>query len=153
MDPVFKKLQLKQQDRIWVLHAPEDFGSVLLTLPGHVQVQRHSAPGDQIGFLLAFAENAETLGTIASEVGPALEGDAPCWVAYPKKSSKKYRCDFDRDRGWEVFGPYGLERVSQVAIDEDWSAMRLRKVAYIPKMTRSFPKLTGRVDSSLPGAE
>lgn len=142
MDPVFKKLQLKQQDHIWVLHAPEEFGPMLKTLQDGVQVHDSVAPGDRLGFLLAFAKNAETLEAIARDVGSVLEGDAPCWVAYPKKSSKKYRCDFDRDRGWGVFGAYGLERVSQVAIDEDWSAMRLRKVEYIPKMTRSFPKLT-----------
>lgn len=115
---------------------------MLKTLQDGVQVHDSVAPGDRLGFLLAFAKNAETLEAIARDVGSVLEGDAPCWVAYPKKSSKKYRCDFDRDRGWGVFGAYGLERVSQVAIDEDWSAMRLRKVEYIPKMTRSFPKLT-----------
>jgi hypothetical protein len=142
MDPVFKKLQLKQQDRIWVLHAPVGFESRITTLDGRVQAERRVMPDDRIGFLLAFAENASTLEAIARDAGSKLEGDAVCWVAYPKKSSKNYRCDFDRDRGWEVFGPYGLERVSQVAIDEDWSAMRLRRVEYIRQMTRSFPRLT-----------
>jgi len=32
----------------------------------------------------------------------------------------------------------GYEPVRQVAIDEDWSALRFRKVEQIKKMTRNF---------------
>mgnify|MGYP005835701873 CR=1 FL=1 len=31
-----------------------------------------------------------------------------------------------------------MEPVRQVAIDEDWSALRFRRVEYIKTMTRSF---------------
>jgi hypothetical protein len=33
-------------------------------------------------------------------------------------------------------GRYSLEPVRQVAIDEDWSALRFRKVGYIKNITR-----------------
>ena len=65
------------------------------------------------------------------------------WIAYPKKSSTRYTCD--RDRGWEGMGEAGFDPVRMVAIDEDWSALRFRRVEFIKKMTRD-PKrrLTGR---------
>ena len=35
-----------------------------------------------------------------------------------------------------MVGQYNLEPVRLVAIDEDWSALRFRKVEYIKKITR-----------------
>ncbi|HNM27658.1 MAG TPA: hypothetical protein PKL15_19570, partial [Saprospiraceae bacterium] len=58
--------------------------------------------------------------------------------AYPKGSSKTYRCEFNRDNGWQALGEVGYEPVRQVAIDEDWSALRFRRVEFIKTMTRSF---------------
>jgi hypothetical protein len=58
------------------------------------------------------------------------------WVAYPKGSSKKYTCEFNRDSGWSSMGAQGLEPVRMVAIDEDWSALRFRRVDYIKTMKR-----------------
>ena len=60
------------------------------------------------------------------------------WYAYPKGTSKRYTCEFNRDNGWAVVGEQGFEPVRQVAIDEDWSALRFRKVSFIKTMTRSF---------------
>ena len=61
------------------------------------------------------------------------------WFAYPKGSSKKYKCEFNRDTGWSAVGKQGFEPVRMVASDEDWSALRFRRVEFIKKMT-SDPK-------------
>ena len=65
-----------------------------------------------------------------------LAADPIVWLAYPKASSKKYTCAFNRDTGFEILGKYGFEGVRLVAIDEDWSALRFRKVNYIKNITR-----------------
>ena len=43
-----------------------------------------------------------------------------------------------------IMGQYDLEGVLAVAIDEDWSTLRFRKVEYILKMTRKFGALPGK---------
>jgi len=48
------------------------------------------------------------------------------WVAYPKKSSKKYKSDLSRDDFWDALKDLGLEPVRQIALDEDWSALRFK---------------------------
>ena len=58
-------------------------------------------------------------------------------MAYPKSTSKKYKCEFNRDSGWPVLGAAGFEPVRMVAIDEDWSALRFRRVEHIKKMARN----------------
>jgi hypothetical protein len=57
-------------------------------------------------------------------------------MVYLKGSSKRYRCEFNRDTGWHALGDAGDEPVRQVAIDEDWSALRFRKAEFIKTMTR-----------------
>ena len=64
------------------------------------------------------------------------EGDAIVWFAYPKRSSKKYRSQIDRDNGWNILGREGFEPVRMVAIDEDLSAIRFRRATFIKSMTR-----------------
>ena len=53
------------------------------------------------------------------------------WFAYPKGTSKKYKCDFNRDRGWDALKAAGFETVRAVAIDEDWTGLRFRRAEYI----------------------
>jgi hypothetical protein len=67
------------------------------------------------------------------------------WFAYPKQSSKKYVSEIDRDHGWAKLGAAGFEPVRMVAIDEDWSAVRFRRVDYIKTLspTRGIRDLGG----------
>jgi hypothetical protein len=37
-----------------------------------------------------------------------------------------HRADLNRDTLWPVLGEYGMRPVSQVAVDEVWSALRFR---------------------------
>jgi hypothetical protein len=48
-------------------------------------------------------------------------------VAYPKLSSK-LAGDLSRDIIHSLAPGYGLDTVSQIAIDEDWSALRLKRL-------------------------
>lgn len=63
--------------------------------------------------------------------------DVILWMVYPKGSSKRYTCEFNRDTGWAALGAAGFEPVRMVAIDEDWSALRFRRVQNIRRLTRS----------------
>jgi hypothetical protein len=132
---VFAKLNLKGQDEILVLNAPESFEPEVAKLE-QVTVRREVGEGGGVGFALAFVRTQAEVNAAAEQLLPRVEGDAVVWFAYPKASSKRYRCDFNRDTGWDVLGRAGFEGVRQVAIDEDWSALRFRRVEYIKKMTR-----------------
>lgn len=87
-------------------------------------------------FVLVFATKQAEVNDYATRLAPKLEGDVVLWVCYPKGTSKKYKCEFNRDNGWKVLGELGWEGVRMVAIDEDWSALRFRKTEYIKTMTR-----------------
>ena len=49
------------------------------------------------------------------------------WVAYPKLASK-LASDLSRDIIHALAPRHGLDTVSQIAIDDDWSALRLKRI-------------------------
>ena len=130
----FAKLNLKDQTEIVVLNAPASFEPELKSLKG-VTVRRDAKGGD-IGFSVAFVMTQKEVDALAAQVAKKAKGDAIVWFAYPKGSSKKYKSQINRDNGWAVMGTAGFEPVRMVAIDEDWSALRFRRVEFIKTMNR-----------------
>ena len=132
--PTFAKLNLNDQAEIVVLNAPASFEPELKSLKG-VTVRRDAKGGD-IDFSLAFVTTQKEVDTLGPQVAKRAKGDAVVWFAYPKGSSKKYASQINRDNGWAVMGKTGFEPVRMVAIDEDWSAVRFRRVEFIKTMNR-----------------
>jgi len=44
------------------------------------------------------------------------------------RKPKAYRSDLNRGSCWAVLKPLGLQPVRQVAVDDDWSALRLKRM-------------------------
>ena len=116
------------------MNAPASFESELKALKD-VSVRRDAKGGD-IDFSLAFVTTQKEVDSLGPQVAKKAKGDAVVWFAYPKGSSKKYTSQINRDNGWAVLGKAGFEPVRMVAIDEDWSAVRFRRVEFIKTMTR-----------------
>ena len=135
MASVFEKLNFKDQGEILVVNAPSSFEPELSRL-AKVVVHRSVDAVAEVFFCLAFVTKQREADAIAREVTSKAKGDAIVWFAYPKGTSKKYKCDFNRDSGWAALGAAGFEGVRLVAIDEDWSAVRFRRVEFIKSMTR-----------------
>ena len=134
MSALFKKLNLGTQDTILVLSAPKSFEPELAALQG-VTVKRTVSGTSR--FAMAFVITQAELDAASRKLAAACTGDAVLWMVYPKGTSKKYKCEFNRDSGWPVLGAAGFEPVRMVAIDADWSALRFRRVEHIKSLTRS----------------
>jgi hypothetical protein len=130
MPPVFAKLNLKHQREILVVDPPSSFEPVLLALED-VVVRRDPAQLARVSFALAFVTTQAGLDALSAQLAVRAQGDAVLWFAYPKASSRRHRCEFNRDTGWDVIRAHGFDSVRQVAIDEDWSALRFRRTGYI----------------------
>ena len=130
MSPLFQKLNLKDQREIVVFNAPESFEPELELLDG-VSVVRNPKKPKTVTYALAFATRQAELDRLSKMLAAAAQGDALLWFAYPKGTSKRYQCDFNRDSGWKVIRSAGFDSVRMVAIDEDWSAVRFRRLNFI----------------------
>lgn len=138
MTPLFNKLNLKDQKEMLVVNAPESFLKETAQIEKEAQVFLDPKKVKKTGFIIAFVTQQKEIDSLAPILAGKLDGDGVLWFCYPKGSSKKYKCDFNRDTGWQTLGKLGFEGVRMVAIDEDWSALRFRRVEYIKTMKRSF---------------
>jgi hypothetical protein len=138
MNAVFKKMNYKDQKLIHVLQSPDSFEHELQEMAPFAAVKKQLKASEKGSFILAFCSKQSEIDKLAVLFDKTLESDGLLWFAYPKGTSKKYKCDFNRDNGWQVLGDLGFEPVRMVAIDEDWSALRFRRVEHIKNMTRSF---------------
>ena len=137
VNTLFKKLNYREQGAILALNYPDSFETELESMETGVAVHRSlDRAGDVLKFVIAFGKTLKEVEELTRSIGPRLGEDAVFWFCYPKQSSKKYTCEFNRDTGWEVMAEFELEPVRQVAIDADWSALRFRHVDKIRKMTR-----------------
>jgi hypothetical protein len=130
MANVFEKLNLKDHQEMVVLNAPASFEAELARLPV-TTIHRHLESVAETGFLLAFVTRKSEVDALAAQIAARAKGDAIVWFAYPKGTSKKYKCDFNRDSGWDALNSAGFETVRAVAIDEDWTGLRFRRAEYI----------------------
>jgi hypothetical protein len=130
MPSTFEKLNLKNHPTILVLNAPASFEPELAALQA-VTILRNLRPLTAIDFSLAFVTTQQQVDTLAAAIASRAKGDAVVWFAYPKGTSKRYKSEINSDTGWQALGQAGFEPVRAVAIDEDWSALRFRRVEFI----------------------
>ncbi len=134
MDEVLKKLNYKAPAPVTVLAAPPEVRELLDRWSDEVEVRESLGATER--FVLAFMRSRADVAEQAPVVVSALDEDAVLWMAYPKKSSKRYRSDLGRDDSWQPLGDLGYESVRQVAIDDDWSALRFRPAVQIGRLAR-----------------
>ncbi|MEZ4899242.1 MAG: hypothetical protein R2806_20525 [Saprospiraceae bacterium] len=138
MESLIKKLNYKDQPIVHFRQVPSECRELVKTWTNKTTVVEDLPLPASPGFLVAFIYDAGQLKELAKELGRIdLASDPVIWFAYPKKSSRNYQTDITRDHGWQPVGDLGLEPVRQVAIDEDWSALRFRAVQSIKTMKRS----------------
>lgn len=130
LNPIFKKLAYKEEYSVFIDSSISDL--VLNSQP------ENSENPDWIFFNFL---NLEDLTLKSKELIKLLSKSDPIiWLAYPKKSGK-IKSNINRDLGWDNIYDLGLSPVSQVSIDENWSALRWRKTERIKKMIRTQVKI------------
>jgi len=132
MSDLFKKLNLKTQAVILVLHSPESFDAELSKLKD-IRIHKDLKAVKTIDFVIAFVASAEEVERLVGPVKEKAPGDAVVWFAYPKTTSNIFDVQINRDRGWDALESAGFKAVRQVSIDQDWSALRFRRKTFVGK--------------------
>lgn len=134
VEQILKKLRIRGHDPVLIVNAPSEYKDVLSALEGRID----SAPQQKYRFIHVFVRIKRDIQQYVPSAIKALDGDGLLWISYPKKSSKKYQSDISRDSGWETIAEYNFEPVTQISINDDWSALRFRQVEHIKTMKRKF---------------
>jgi len=117
------RLQVKPPRRLGVVGAPREPAELIGPLPdGAGWADTPSAADVVLAFVRDRAELDERVAPLLGEIPPATI----LWIAYPKKTSS-IKTDINRDSGWGPVHDAGWDPVSQIAIDETWSALRFTR--------------------------
>jgi hypothetical protein len=118
-----RKLQIRSGARLLVINAPEGYLDVLSPLPAGASVE---ASGDgPFDVVQLFARTRKDLEAGIAQAMTTAGEDGILWVSYPKLASAS-AADLSRQAVWDALAGTGWEPVTQVAVDETWSALRIR---------------------------
>lgn len=114
---VAEKLLIKPGTSVWV----SDDARVPLLGPLPTSVTTANDPGGA-STLVVFADDAAAVRKAFETRRDAFAASPNLWIAYPKAN----KTDINRDSLWPIGAEYGFRPISQVAIDDTWSALRFR---------------------------
>jgi len=112
--PVAERLQVKKDRRLALADSP-------------LSVEAPSAPLGDAEVVVQFVRNRAEYDAKIPPLLTVIRGDAILWIAYPKLTSK-LAGDLSRDVIHRESPALGIDCVSQIALDEDWSAMRMKRL-------------------------
>jgi hypothetical protein len=122
---VAQKLGLKSGKTLLVKRAPTPIGDVLGALPDGASVTDKGA--GPFPLILLFAKNRAVMMKELPACKAKLDAGGALWIAYAKGTSRK-ATDINRDSIRDYVATIALDTVAQIAIDDDWSALRLKVV-------------------------
>ena len=114
------KLQVKPGRTLCTLNAPGETDALI----GAQDVRTDVTTADVV---VLFTPDRAAFDAELPRVSALVKAGAILWLAYPKLTSK-LAADLSRDIIHEASPAMGRDTVSQIAIDADWSAMRLKKI-------------------------
>ena len=112
-----QKLLIKPGTTLWLSH-PEQ-RHLLEPLPEGVR--EVAGPGEAATALIFVADAATARATLDAHRGELARPSA-LWVLYPKGN----KADINRDTLWPIVGEHGLRPITQISVDDTWSALRFR---------------------------
>ncbi len=122
---VAQKMLIRPGARVLILGAPTGYSRVLGPLPkGAIRLARAAK---DIDVLQVFVKSRKELEARLPKLKGYLAASGALWVAYPKGSTAR-GMDVSRDVIWRYASTLGLGPVALIAIDETWSALRLKRI-------------------------
>jgi hypothetical protein len=118
--PVAERVQVKGERRLAVVGASAD-------VDNKIGVKTNRCDISEADVILLFAADRGQLSSTLSNMLERAPRDAIIWIAYPKVTSQ-LAGDLSRNLIRALAAKSGLDTVSQIAIDDDWSAMRVKRI-------------------------
>ena len=120
-----ERMHLRAGERLLLVNAPDGYGA-RLAVPGGVEVGEEEDGAFDV--IQVFVSTRAALESQAPRLKALLNAGGKLWIAYPKGASKRLQAEINRDdiRGYAT--TVGLQTVAQIAVDEDWSAIRCKVV-------------------------
>jgi len=114
---VAAKLLIKPGSTLWV--SDEGRRGLLGPLPDGFEPVGDPAKASTS---IVIADDAASVRDRFATDGAALLGSGNLWILYPKGN----KADINRDSLWPILADFGFRPISQISVDDTWSALRFR---------------------------
>ncbi|MGA3013368.1 MAG: hypothetical protein ABSD71_04970 [Bacteroidales bacterium] len=127
---VQKKLRLLPGLSALVVNTPIEYKKLI----GDISFDTQADPKKQgkYDFIQIFGSNRSLLDKLVKDYSVSGKYDCLFWICYPKGSGK-IKSDLNRNAIWDLAGSIGMQCVTQISIDETWSALRCRPKEMVGK--------------------
>ncbi len=124
---IFDKLRLKEEMSKLIINAPREYKTKLQDI-----VYDYKNNNKEYDFVQVFATSHVELQKAMKDAAKAGKADCLFWACYPKGGGR-IKSDINRDTLWTAVEKFKWRPVSQVSIDDNWSAMRLQPIETVKK--------------------
>ena len=118
---IAQKMFVKNYKAIAIINAEGHHQPIVADLPQEMV----DTSGQPVDFVLMFAGSQQELEDVLPLAMARMTSTGVLWIAYVKGTSKN-KSDVHRDTIREFAETVGLTTVSLIAVDDDWSALRLK---------------------------
>lgn len=131
--PLAKKLRLAAEHRVVVLNAPDGYLALLKPGPAGIGTELH--PNEAYDAVLLFVKDVAELRRLGPPAIRATRPNGLLWITYPKGGETRGVTDLPATPWWvqrdvlgEITSETGYKPVAFVAVDEEWTALRFKRV-------------------------
>ena len=133
LSPLAKKLRLAAEHHVAVLNAPDGYLGRLR--PGPTDITTELKPGQAYDAVVLFVNDADELRRFGSAAIRAARPNGLLWITYPKGGKTRAATDLPATPWWarrdvlgEMTSETGYKPVAFVAVDDNWTALRFKRV-------------------------
>ena len=119
--PVSQKLMIREGRKVLFVNEPKGYRDSI-GLPKKVDVLKALQNAD---IIQVFVNSRKELEEQLPRLKKYISQNGMLWVTY-RKGSSKTKSDINRDSIYEYGLSVGLQGVAMIAVDESWSALRMR---------------------------
>ena len=118
-NPLFKKLGLKDGQKVILRNIPDNYFDLLIEIPDVEECEE----GELADFINVFEKNQDALILVLEKLFERMKPNGMIWFSWPKKTSGVLT-DLDYHAVKAIALQYGLQDVKVSAIDEVWTACK-----------------------------
>lgn len=122
---VAQKLSFKENYTVLLLNEPENYRATLGEMPAKVTILTEAK--GLVDLAQVFITSKKEMAATLKKLRASLKPSGLLWLTYPKGTSK-VKADINRDIIREYVEANGYKTVSLIAVDDTWSALRLKVV-------------------------
>jgi len=120
--PLIKKLGIKKDFRVRLVHPPENYFELLGEIPEGVSFLKSKSK--EVDFIHLFAKDIKTFEKSIVKIKDEIKKDGMIWVSWYKKASK-IPTDMSEDIIRNTVLTMGLVDVKVCAVDDKWSGLKV----------------------------